>query len=275
MSREDDEIQVLGEKTTSRKKIKKLWILITIILIILCSVGYLIWNKRILNNTHLKNIPETQIQVMHHPDSVHNCLIDITADTINDVPLTIFRLTGAYAQLTIGLPDTTDQQIVLALPAADVRKDKLNILGDFIINGKRLGSGKRKEGCVLINQGALWLGLDQTDESCDYCNLHQASMFRQYPLVINGQVYSNKLKGKSLRRAIAKQKNNEDIYIVTSNQRESLHDFSEALADHGFSNAIYLPGGDAFGFYHKNGQIHYIGSSMDYIYPNSSFIIFK
>lgn len=100
-------------------------------------------------------------------------------------------------------------------------------------------------------------------------------MFRQYPLVINSEVYPNKLKGKSVRRALADRENDNSIYIVVSRGRESMHDFSEALADLGFSNAIYLPGGDSFSFYRNDEALEYLGTSKEYICPNSNFIVFR
>lgn len=78
-----------------------------------------------------------------------------------------------------------------------------------------------------------------------------------------------------MRRALAKQ--GEDLYIIESVNRESLYDFSEALADLGISDAIYLVGGDAYMLYRnsENEQLYEHGDNNKFNYPTINYIIFR
>lgn len=275
---EDDEIQILGEnrKKKNASKHTKILYAVLILAVLTGATLFLTTDKEKCEDRLTENLREKQnVPDIEPKRSYSTSRMDIVCDTIYDVPLKIFKLTDMAAELMIGLPDTNDTKIVMALGAADIRKDKNNILGDFFIDGEQYSFGKRKEGCVIIRDGDVWLGASATDTVCRYCIKHKASMFRQYPLVINSEVYPNKLKGKSVRRALADRENDNSIYIVVSRGRESMHDFSEALADLGFSNAIYLPGGDSFSFYRSNEALEYLGTSKEYICPNSNFIVFR
>ena len=101
-------------------------------------------------------------------------------------------------------------------------------------------------------------------------------MYRlEFALVIDGEVQENQLKGKAVRRALAKQ--GDDLYIIQSRNRESLYDFSEALADLGISDAIYLVGGDAYIVYRNNEdeQLYEDGDNNKLDYPTINYIAFK
>lgn len=275
---EDDEIQILGKNTKKKNASMHTKILYAIlILAVLTAATFFLTTDR--ESCENKQTEHTALPP-NAPDiepkrSFSNSKMDIADDTIYDVPLRIFTLTDMEAELKIGMPDTNDTDIVMMLGAADIRKDKQNILGDFFIDGEQFSYGKRKEGCVIIKDGDVWLGASATDTACNYCIKHKASMFRQYPLVIEGKTFENRLKGKSIRRALADKNDDNNIYLIVSQNRESMHDFSEALADIGFSNAIYLPGGDSYSFYRYNGKTVYLGQSKEYICPNSNFIIFR
>ena len=56
----------------------------------------------------------------------------------------------------------------------------------------------------------------------------------------------NKPKNKAFRHALCEL--NGTIVTVSSLEKESLHDFAQALADLGVQNAIYLVGAEAYGF---------------------------
>ena len=98
--------------------------------------------------------------------------------------------------------------------------------------------------------------------------------FRQYSLVSNGELVDNKPKNKSIRRALAVR--NEQILMVESQNRESFHDFSQALIDIGVSDAIYLVGGDAYGWYYNKEHIrNEFGEEQPDLPENISYIIWK
>ena len=74
----------------------------------------------------------------------------------------------------------------------------------------------------------------------------QGHFFRQYPLVSNGQMVPNKIRGKSIRRGICQR--NDEIFMVETMNKESFHDFSLALVDLGVDQAVYLVGSTAAGW---------------------------
>ncbi len=61
----------------------------------------------------------------------------------------------------------------------------------------------------------------------------------------------NKPKGKAERRALCEKDG--QLLVVRSLGRESFHDFAQALADLGVEQAIYLTGGEAYGFCRNAG----------------------
>ncbi|MDR2920115.1 MAG: phosphodiester glycosidase family protein [Tannerella sp.] len=93
-------------------------------------------------------------------------------------------------------------------------------------------------------------------------------------LVHNGEVIENKPKNKSIRRALAVR--NERILMIESKNRESFYDFSNALIDIGISDAIYLVGGNAYGWYYNKDYVrHEFGEIQPDIPENISYIIWR
>ena len=90
--------------------------------------------------------------------------------------------------------------------------------------------------------GRITIGRSTDDEVMNHCMVNGGSFFRQYPLVADGVMQPSNVKGKSIRRALAQ--NEDGLYIVMTEERESVHNFSEALVDMGMKNAISLVGGN-------------------------------
>ena len=96
--------------------------------------------------------------------------------------------------------------------------------------------------------------------------------FRQYPLVDNGVLVENELKNKYIRRALCDL--DEHIVVIESQTPESLHDFAQALVDVGVSNAIYLVGSTAMGWYvDTDGNGTKRGLWDERVFKNVSFIV--
>lgn len=274
---EDDEIQVLGE---TRRKVSRpsfRWGAIAAILLL----GILLYILYFRSETKKDELVDTETATVQPGNDTAFTLsspndgdaISITKDSINDVCFRLFALENGKASLKIGLPDTTDTSLFLVVPAADVRKDNQEIVGDYVLDGKQLSHGKRKPGYVAILNGKLFLGASTSDEMLENCIREGGSFLRQYALVIDGEIQANQLKGKSVRRAIACEGNK--FYLVESCHRESLYDFSEALADIGMTHAIYLTGGNSYGWYRTGNELHELGSQEAVIYPNSNYILFR
>ena len=171
-----------------------------------------------------------------------------TTRTINDIALDIYIPHGANAELAIGTPNISDSTIIFAAQAADIRADNKKIVGAFVLKGEPLAWGLSKKGYVAIIEGNLTIGLADNSPLFEEATEKEGYFFRQYPLVSNGTAIDNEPKGKSVRKAICKR--NAETMIIMSKERESFHDFAQALADFGVDNAVYLVGSEnAYGFY--------------------------
>lgn len=286
MKLKDDEIQVLGADVGCRKQKRKRilrWCVGSFMIVVVLFSIYSLYNKDRNVTSVLKETCSGKEEFFMQTNvrevaAIATCVspsIFMFSDTVNDVPMQFFVLDGMAAQLFKGMPSIQDTTLLFVLPAADVRKDNREIVCDFVLDGHRYSKGKRKEGYCALLDGQLFLGTSTTDTLMNYCILHHGSFFRQYMLVSRGRICPNVLKGKSLRRAVAKKKGDSHVYIVLSWQRESLYDFSEALADYGMYNALYLPGGDAYAYYRMEGEVHFLGHSQAFVSSNSSYLVFR
>ena len=267
---EEDEIQVLG--TPKRKQGPIRWRIMGCIFLLVVVLLLLLFTDR----RDEKPDDESVDFFIAQNDSVSADLPGIAyqADSINDVVLSIYFLQDLNAELSLQMPNNADSSVFFVLQAADIRRDNGGIVGDFVLNGKQLFRGKRKTGYCAIIDGKISLGNTINDEIKDYCIAHRGDFFRQYPLVMDGEIQVNRLKGKAVRRALAQQNN--DFYIVESKNRESLYDFSEALADMGFTYALYLVGGSSYGWWRdKDGAIRELGIYNKESLPNINYLVFK
>ena len=98
------------------------------------------------------------------------------------------------------------------------------------------------------------------------------SFFRQYPLVVDGVMQPSNVKGKSIRRALAQ--NDDGLYIVMTDERESVHNFSEALVDMGMKDAISLVGGNKAKKYWMQEDECWESDDLA-IVDNRNFIVFR
>jgi len=199
---------------------------------------------------------------------------EFSEEMANGVPLMIYIPKNSTMSLMVGMPDKSDAGIVFAAMAADIRKDNMQIVGDFVLSGKRLARGISKKGFAAIESNKITIGVGESTPLLQQTIDNNGYFFRQYPLVSNGELVENNPKNKSIRRALAVR--NEQVIIVESKNRESFHDFSQALIDIGVLNAIYLVGGDAFGWYYDSEFVrHEFGKELPDIPDNISYIIWR
>ena len=198
----------------------------------------------------------------------------VVEETANDVHLLIYTPHNASMSLMVGVPDKSDSKIVFAAMAADIRKDNMQIVGDFVLSGKQLARGVAKKGYAAIDGNKITIGVGESTPLLQQAIDNNGHFFRQYPLVSNGELVENNPKNKSIRRALAVR--NERVIMVESKNRESFHDFSRALIDVGVSNAIYLVGGDSFGWYYDSEFVRQeFGKELPDIPDNISYIIWR
>lgn len=63
---------------------------------------------------------------------------------------------------------------------------------------------------------------------------------------------------------------------IASNERVSLHDFSQALTDAGVSNAIYLVGGNSYCVYKDaSGARTTLGRAWDRKWTNVNYLVWR
>ena len=215
---------------------------------------------------------KTELKVPPRSDSFFiKSGVEDYSDLINDMSLYVFHLIDMSVELCQDLSANTDTTDCFIVQAADIRKDNKRFVGDFVLNGEKLASGKRKTGYCAIIDGKLSIGMADNDEMMNRCITEGGSFFRQYPLVSNGVMQENKIKGKSIRRALAQK--GDRLYIIETEERESMHDFAEALQDMGMTDAISLVGGDAYMYWLQNGELY---ESYDFSeVTNRNFIVFK
>lgn len=166
--------------------------------------------------------------------------------TVNGLSLTILTPENARAELEIGNDATADSMAVLVVEAADIRADNGEIVGTYVERGALMSRGDSKAGFCAIIDGAMTVGVADATPYLEQAIENEGYFFRQYPLVVGGQVVENKPRGRALRKALAEL--NGRHVVVLSRGETSFHDFSQALADIGVTNAIYLVGSTAYGF---------------------------
>ena len=194
--------------------------------------------------------------------------------TINNSALKIFIPRFATPVLEIGKGVPNDSSIVLAAMAADVRGDNGEIAGAYVLKGNLISKGQAKAGFCSIINGEISIGVAEATPMLEQALETEGYFFRQYPLVVGGQIVENKPKGKALRKALAEYDG--ATCIIASLDRLSFLDFARTLVDLGVKNAIYLPGGDSPVIFMDNeGDRSVLGNLRSSDYENVNYIIWR
>lgn len=198
----------------------------------------------------------------------------VTDTTVNGRGLAILTPRNATPALAVGPGALADSTIVLACQAADVRADNGRIAGTYILGGELLSKGEAKAGFGAIINGALTIGVADATPLLEQALETGGFFFRQYPLVVGGQIVENRPKGKSIRKALAETDGN--ISVIVSRERLTFHDFSQALVDAGVRNAIYLVGSEsACTYLDADGRRHTFNTRAQSASENINFIVWK
>ncbi len=170
-------------------------------------------------------------------------LVGVTrCDTVvNDIPMVIYTPHNLHASLHMGeLHKSAADTVLMALQAADLRADNMQIVSAFVLRGELLARGTAKQGFCAIIGGEIMLGVDEATPYFERAIAEGGDFFRQYPLVANGKLVENRIKNKAQRRALVALGNR--VVVAVTCSRESLHDFAQALVDIGAATAINLVG---------------------------------
>ena len=285
----DDDFRVIGHADASpappRKNSRRTLTVSIVLLALALGIGlpaYFLWPKPIIEDPHdglFENTPETVRP--QTTESTFGIETDLSftekIDTvINDVQLAIYIPHNATPELTLGVPDRNDNGIILALQAADIRKDNRKILGAFVLKGEPLAWGISKKGYCAIIDGKVTIGVSENSPLFEEATEKGGYFFRQYPLVDNGVLVENEPKNKSMRKALCTRSG--QIFVAVSETDESFHDFAQALVDLGVENAIYLVGSHfSFGWYiDASGDKTLFAPDMHReTYKNESYIVWR
>lgn len=200
----------------------------------------------------------------------------ISLDTLVDgVHLKILTPYNSVPELYVGNPDTSDNDIVFATLAADVRSDNGKIVGAFVYAGEPLswGGGRKWGFCAIIDEN-ITFGVAENSPLFEQATEMEGYFFRQYPAVQNGVAMKNNPKNASFRRALCML--NGKVCIVASFDRVQMNDFSEILVKLGVQNAIFLVGTAADGWYRpEDGSFHRLGEKYIKGNNNINYIVFR
>lgn len=247
------------------------------IMILAAIVAFLIWicgNALWKRSQHQSGTRGSNVGSTAKTDSIGKAFVEISDTTIHGVPLTVLRPVWGTPTLAVGPGALADTAAVLVMPAADVRSDNGAIVGAYVVQGQLLSKGYSKSGFCAIIGGAPIIGVADATPYLEQALESGGYFFRQYPLVVGGQVVENKPKGKAQRKALAELAGR--VVVVVSSDRLTFHDFSQALVDLGVTNAIYLVGADAYGFAKDDsGALFPFGEKEDVPLQNTNYIVWR
>jgi hypothetical protein len=273
----DDEIRVIGGGQSRRPSNLNRWLWVAVAGIVLLILGIML---RMKQNAYQNEMAEAG--TLPEPEAVSPTLVQAAAatvlvsdTTINDVQLRLYFPVNAVPELRIGIPDTTDPSLLMALQAADIRADNGLMVGAFVLKGELMSRGMSKKGFCAILGDEIHIGMAESTPLFEESIEKEGGFFRQYPLVCDGKMVENKPKGKAVRHALCEIDG--QVAVVSSLSNESMHDFAQALEDMGVRQAIYLTGADSYGFCRpKNRPFTFWGNvTLAASYGNVNFIVWK
>ena len=273
----DDEIRVIGarsrkylpeeylpmvvQSSTQQTPNRKKWLIWLALLALLLLIGlglFLLLRPKPYEDPY-DGVFEPKEEIPVQPVKKEKKLLGHKADSltsyteridtvINDVRIAIFIPHNATPELIVGKPNENDPSIILAAQAADIRADDKEILGAFVYKGTPLAWGLSKKGFCAIIDGKMTIGTSDNSPLFEQATETGGYFFRQFPLVDKGVLIENEQKNKSVRKALCSRFG--QIFIASTEDDESYHDFAQALVDLGVEDAISLVGSKyAFGWW--------------------------
>lgn len=266
---ENDDDARTSVETDAPKKTRKKWLrrilkaLAMTLMVIVVFFAYKAWDYYFNIGVPVSTSPSENIKKLQVEPVKKTAEVVLSSDSILGVALDFYAIHGLRASIEFQEPDTTDTSVYLYCRSADHQADG-QYLGSLVVDGKELQSDRSRLGYMGMVGNQMVIGISRSDKVKDYCMENGGSFFRQFILVSNGVIpHRFFLHGKVERRAIGR-KDNTLFYIATRN-KETLWDFADALREYGFIDAIYITGGDDYGYYRTaDGSRHDIGNITDY-----------
>lgn len=276
---QDTEIRVLGDSSPAPKR-KWGWIILIAALAIGVVASIIAFScarsqeeEGIFEKSARQVIPHPLRGWMQSLDSITDVCVITKDTTINDIPMRLYVPLNMTPRLEVGykcIDDTTNN--MLLFQAADVRADNKKIVGAFVLRGKPLSWGLSKKGYCSIIGDQVTIGVADNSPLFEQATEVGGYFFRQYPLVSEGMLVENELKSQSTRRGLCELEGR--VVVAETFTPESLHDFSQALVDLGTTNAIYLVGSSAIGWYRTMDGLGIASGQWEpRVYKNVSFIV--
>lgn len=285
IERDDDEQPQVGSSDHPAKpKKRRKWIgfllkaLGIVALMILTLVFYNYWKDNHVKKLTFSPTPVENMALLQQPVAATDSKVIFTTDSLLGVSLNLYELSGLEATIEFDEPKLKDKSVMLYCRSADFRKDDGSFIGSFVVNGEEYtvdcSNDSVPHGYMAILGSRSVIGVGNTDEMKKFIIENGGSYFQQYYLVSNGVVLQenlNALGGTTRRCALGWKKKTKTMpdrmFFVVSRDEVSAWDFSDALREYGFTNAIYITGGSDYCYYRdEEGTRQDIGDVANYPY---------
>lgn len=271
----EDDIEIIGaNRSTSptplpeprRPRRQHWWLLLAAVAV--CAIGAILWPLLTKNSDEGIESPSTpdptqtasateeisyeEPEGIYESESITEASVaktqqqsDITGCVVTEVTSSgrQFRQLmphGASPSLHVGPLNFNDTSIILALQAADIRKDNKQVVGACVHQGQLISRGLSKQGFCAIIHGAMTVGVSSESPLLERAIETNGDFFRQYPLVDEGKACKSNLQAESIRRALCQR--GSETFVIESLSPISMQDFSQTLVEMHITNAIYLVG---------------------------------
>ena len=267
IERDDDARPPIG--TRLPEKAGKKWLrrvlkaLAMALMVVVVFFAYKAWDYYYNIGVPVSTTPSENIKKLLMEPVKESAEVVLSSDSILGVALDFYAIHCLRASIEFQEPDTADTSVFLYCRSADHQADG-QYLGSLVVDGEERQSDRSRLGYMGMVGNQMVIGISRSDKVKDYCAENGGSFFRQFILVSNGVIpHRFFLHGKVERRAIGRKDNT--LYYIATRHKETLWDFADALREYGFIDAIYITGGDDYGYYRTaDGERHDIGNIADY-----------
>ena len=259
IERDDEPIVPTGNRPKKRRWLG--WLSMaacTLLMLALLLAGYKWIGYYYFIGVPVSTSPKENIEKLKQPVKPEMAEIVLSSDSIHGVVLDFYAIHGLKASIEFEEPDTSDTSVFLYSRCADHTADG-KYLGSLVAEGVEKQSDRSRLGYMAMADGLIVIGISRSDKVKDYVKERGGSFFRQFILVSDGVIPAHfHLHGKVERRAIGRM--GDTLYYIATRHKETMYDFADALLEYGFTDAIYITGGNDRCFYRdRNGLRNDIG----------------
>lgn len=254
----DNEIRIIGR---GERKRRRWWPWVAVAAVALAAaVGLCLWLQPEGRSPQAPDTAARHLDIgwlLSGADTTVPGVLHRTAG-VDSAMLHIYMPLMATPELMVGVPDSSDESILFATLAADLRRDNGRIVGAFVYHGEPLSWGLSKRGYCAIIDGRPTVGVADNSPLFEQATETGGDFFRQYAAVDRGVAVENNPENSAMRRALCVIDGR--VCIVCSDDRMTMNAFADRLAGLGVSDAIFLVGGGADGWYRDaDGRVVELG----------------